>query len=120
VNLERSLRLADRLDGHLVSGHVDGVGRIRSAARNAESVVLWIEAPATLVRYVAEKGSIAVDGVSLTVNELAGAAFRVNLIPFTADHTTLGALAADARVNLEIDLVARYLERLLSKGAVPG
>jgi riboflavin synthase len=120
VNLERSLRLADRLDGHLVSGHVDGVGRIRSAQRDAESVVLWVEAPAELGRYVAEKGSIAIDGVSLTVNQLDGQAFRVNLIPFTAEHTTLGRLVPGARVNLEIDLVARYLDRLLSGGAGPG
>ncbi len=94
VNLERSLRLADRLDGHLVSGHVDGVGSIRSAARHAESLVLWIDAPADLGRYVAEKGSIAVDGVSLTVNELDGPGFRVNVIPFTAKQTTLGDLEA--------------------------
>jgi riboflavin synthase len=113
VNLERSLRLSDRLDGHLVSGHVDGVGIVRSAARNAESIVLWVDAPAELGRYVAEKGSIAVDGVSLTVNELDRAAFRVNVIPFTADHTTLGDLAQGARVNLEVDLVARYVGRLL-------
>jgi riboflavin synthase len=120
VNLERSLRLADRLDGHLVSGHVDGVGRVRSAQRDAESVVLWVEVPPELGRYVAEKGSIAIDGVSLTVNQIEGHAFRANLIPFTADHTTLGRLVAGARVNLEIDLVARYLDRLLSETRGPG
>ena len=120
VNLERSLRLSDRLDGHLVSGHVDGVGSVRSATRDAESIVIWIDAPAELGRYVAEKGSITVDGVSLTVNEIEEAAFRVNVIPFTAANTTLGQLDAGAQVNLEVDLVARYVSRLLSGGADPG
>jgi riboflavin synthase len=114
VNLERSLRLSDRLDGHLVAGHVDGVGSVRSATRDAESIVLWIDASAELLRYVAEKGSITVDGVSLTVNELQGEGFRVNVIPFTAANTTLGRLDAGACVNLEVDLVARYVFRLLS------
>jgi riboflavin synthase len=114
VNLERSLRLSDRLDGHLVTGHVDGVGSVRSATREAESIVLWIDASAELLRYVAEKGSITVDGVSLTVNELQGEGFRVNVIPFTAANTTLGRLDAGAHVNLEVDLVARYVFRLLS------
>ena len=114
VNLERSLRLSDRLDGHLVSGHVDGVGSVRSATRDAESIVIWIDAPAELGRYVAEKGSITVDGVSLTVNEIQGTGFRVNVIPFTAANTTLGRLDAGAQVNLEVDLVARYVSRLLS------
>jgi riboflavin synthase len=118
VNLERSLRLSDRLDGHLVSGHVDGVGSVRSATRDAESVVIWIDAPAELGRYVAEKGSVTVDGVSLTVNEIEGNGFRVNVIPFTAANTTLGRLDAGARVNLEVDLIARYVGRLLS--GVPG
>jgi riboflavin synthase len=120
VNLERSLRLADRLDGHLVSGHVDGVGTVRSATRDAESIVIWVDAPAELGRYVAEKGSITVDGVSLTVNEIQGAGFRVNVIPFTAANTTLGRLDAGARVNLEVDLVARYVSRLLSGTPDPG
>lgn len=120
VNLERSLRLSDRLDGHLVSGHVDGVGSIRSATRDAESIVIWIDAPAELSRYVAEKGSITVDGVSLTVNEIEGAAFRVNVIPFTAANTTLGRLDAGAHVNLEVNLVARYVSRLLSAAVDPG
>jgi riboflavin synthase len=114
VNLERSLRLSDRLDGHLVAGHVDGVGSVRAATREAESIVVWIDAPAELGRYVAEKGSITVDGVSLTVNELQGNGFRVNVIPFTAANTTLGRLDAGAFVNLEVDLVARYVSRLLS------
>jgi riboflavin synthase len=120
VNLERSLRLSDRLDGHLVSGHVDGVGTVRSATRDAESIVIWVDAPAELGRYVAEKGSITVDGVSLTVNEIQGAGFRVNVIPFTAANTTLGRLDAGARVNLEVDLVARYVSRLLSGTPDPG
>ena len=114
VNLERSLRLSDRLDGHLVSGHVDGVGSVRSATRDAESIVIWVDVPPELLRYVAEKGSITVDGVSLTVNEIDGTGFRVNVIPFTAANTTLGRLDAGARVNLEVDLVARYVSRLLS------
>jgi len=120
VNLERSLRLSDRLDGHLVAGHVDGVGSVRSATRDAESIVFWIDTPPDLLRYVAEKGSITVDGVSLTVNELQGAGFRVNVIPFTAANTTLGRLDAGGRVNLEVDLVARYVRRLLSGGPEPG
>ena len=120
VNLERSLRLSDRLDGHLVAGHVDGVGSVRSATRHAESIVIWIDVPAELLPYVAEKGSITVDGVSLTVNELQGEGFRVNVIPFTAANTTLGRLDAGARVNLEVDLVARYVSRLLTGGSEPG
>jgi len=120
VNLERSLRLSDRLDGHLVAGHVDGVGSVRSATREAESIVIWIDTPAEIVRYVAEKGSITVDGVSLTVNEVRGEGFRVNVIPFTAANTTLGRLDAGARVNLEVDLVARYVQRLLTGGSEPG
>ena len=122
VHLERALRLSDRLDGHLVSGHVDGVGRVLRAERSAESVVIRVLAPPELGRYIAEKGSIAVDGVSLTVNEVrdeaGGAAFRVNIVPFTADATLLGGLAAGAAVNLEVDLLSRYVERLL--GGAPG
>jgi riboflavin synthase len=114
LHLERALRLGDRLDGHLVAGHVDGVGRVVSLAKAQESWVLWVEAPEALSRYVAEKGSIAIDGVSLTVNEVDGARFRVNIIPYTAVETRLGLLRPGDRVNLEADLIARYLERLLA------
>ena len=113
VHLERALCLGDRLDGHLVSGHVDGVGTIRARQDAAESIVLWIDLPLPLQRYVAEKGSITVDGVSLTVNEVDSAGFRVNLIPYTQIHTVLAERRPGDRVNLEVDLVARYVERLL-------
>ena len=114
VNLEPALRAGDALGGHLVSGHVDGVGTVVSQATDARSTRLLIEAPAGLARFIARKGSVAVDGVSLTVNEVAGARFGVNLIPHTRDVTTLGNLIAGAAVNLEIDQVARYVERLLA------
>ena len=111
------MRLSDRLGGHLVAGHVDGVGlvtRFGRAASDGENVELEIEAPAELARFIAGKGSIAVDGVSLTINAVAGRRFSVNLIPHTLAVTTLGSLASGARVNLEVDMVARYLERLTS------
>jgi riboflavin synthase len=113
VNLERSLRLADRIDGHLVSGHVDGVGVVSAFEELGGSARLEIEAPAELSRYIARKGSIAVDGVSLTVNAVEGTRFEVNVIPHTRAVTTLGGLARGSRVNLEIDMIARYAERLL-------
>ncbi len=116
VNIELALRLADRLGGHLTSGHVDGVGSVTVFAPIAGdkqgSYLLEIEAPAELARFIAPKGSIAVDGVSLTVNEVSGARFAVNLIPHTLAVTTLKRLAPGARVNLEIDIVARYVARL--------
>ena len=118
VNIELALRLADRLGGHLTSGHVDGVGTVtRFAAIAGDAYGSWfleIDAPAALARFIAAKGSIAVDGVSLTVNEVAGARFAVNLIPHTLNVTTLQRLVPGAAVNIEIDLVARYVERLLS------
>ena len=110
VNLEKALAVGDRLGGHLVSGHVDGIGAVTSFADG----VLRIRAPRELARYVARKGSICVDGVSLTVNRVEGDTFEVFLIPHTLEVTTLGRLAAGATVNLEVDLVARYLERLLA------
>lgn len=118
LHLERALRLGDRLDGHIVSGHVDGLGRLRSIQEQAESWVLWIEAPAALSPYLAEKGSVCVDGVSLTVNEVDGpatgpCALRVNVIPFTARSTAIAGYRAGRALNLEVDLLARYLERLL-------
>ena len=118
VNLEKALRAGDRLDGHLVSGHVDGVGRVASFERVGESSQLRVAAPPALARYLAHKGSIAVDGVSLTVNGVVDGAqaceFSVNLIPHTVAHTTLGELAVGRRVNLEIDTIARYVERMLA------
>lgn len=117
VNLEKALRLGDRLGGHLVTGHVDGVGRVTRFERAGECWTLAVEAPAALVRYIARKGSITVDGVSLTVNAVEGAEFSVNLIPHTLEVTTLKRLAPGAAVNLEIDLLARYVERLASAQA---
>ena len=113
VNLEKSLRLADRIDGHLVYGHVDGVGRVLAFDDLGGSARLRIEAPAAICRYIAKKGSIAVDGVSLTVNAVEGSTFEVNIIPHTKAVTTLRNLAPGARVNLEVDMLARYVERLL-------
>ena len=115
VNLEKAMRLSDRLGGHLMAGHVDGVGsvtRFERAASDGENVELEIEAPAELARFIASKGSIAVDGVSLTINAVAGRRFSVNLIPHTLAVTTLGSLASGARVNLEVDMIARYVARL--------
>jgi riboflavin synthase len=116
VNLEPALRLGDRLGGHLTSGHVDGVGTVkRFAAIAGDAYGSWfleIDAPAELARFIAPKGSIAVDGVSLTVNAVAGARFAVNLIPHTLNVTTLRRLTPGAAVNLEIDIVARYVARL--------
>ena len=113
VNLEKALRLADRLGGHLVSGHVDGVGEVLRFDPVGDNRLLEIRAPAALARYIARKGSITVDGVSLTTNSVDGAAFSINLIPHTLDATTLGRLQPGSRVNLEIDLIARYVERML-------
>src|SRR5262245_2643597 len=112
VNLEKALRLADRLGGHLVSGHVDGVGTVARIAQAGDNRVVTFEAPRELARYIARKGSIAVNGASLTVNEVNGAEFSVNLIPHTLAASNLGALKRGERVNLEVDLLARYLERL--------
>jgi riboflavin synthase len=113
VNLERSLRVGDRLDGHIVSGHVDGVGEVVQLQDLGGSARVVFEAPAALARYIAAKGSIAVDGVSLTVNAVDGARFEVNLIPHTREVTSFRSLAAGRRVNLEVDMLARYVERML-------
>jgi len=115
VNLERPLKLGDELGGHLVSGHVDGVGEVVSRRPDGDSVRFSFRAPPNLGRFIAPKGSVAVDGVSLTVNEVDGPVFGVNLIPVTLRETGLGRLAAGDRVNLEIDLLARYLARLTDK-----
>ncbi len=115
VNLEKSLRLADRLDGHLVSGHVDGVGEVVAFDAVGESMRLVIEAPESLARYIARKGSICIQGTSLTVNRVEGARFEINLIPHTLSVTTLGTLSPGSRVNLEVDMIARYCERMLNR-----
>ena len=113
VNLERPLLAGQPLGGHYVTGHVDGIGRVTERAKEARSIRLTIELPAALARYVAAKGSVAIDGVSLTVNEVNGARFGVNLIPHTSLVTTLGALKPGDQVNIEVDIIARYLESLL-------
>ncbi len=116
VNLEKALRLADRLGGHLVSGHVDGVGEVISFKPIGESHELIIKAPKALAKYIARKGSITVDGVSLTTNAVKGRKFSINLIPHTVQVTTLKRLKAGSPVNLEIDLMARYAERIMAAG----
>ena len=113
VNLEKALRLSDRLGGHLVSGHVDGVGEVVAFTDISESWQLVVRAPQKLAKYIAVKGSITINGVSLTVNHVAGSEFEVNLIPHTLEVTTLNELKAGAKVNLEIDLIARYVERMM-------
>jgi riboflavin synthase len=115
VNLEPALRAGDSLGGHWVSGHVDGIAEVLATSNDARSLRVDFSAPNALARYVARKGSVTLDGVSLTVNEVDGVKFSVNLIPHTLEVTTLGRLATGARVNLEIDLLARYVERLSEK-----
>ena len=120
VNLERALRLGDRLGGHLVTGHVDGVGVVRELRPGPAHIQMKFELPGALSPFVIEKGSIAVDGVSLTVNAVKGNTFTVNLIPHTARETTLAALKVGDRVNLETDLIGKYVARLLSRDAAAG
>jgi riboflavin synthase len=115
VNLEKALRLSDKLDGHLVLGHIDGVGKVTKVERLGANRLLRVRSPAALARYIARKGSIAVHGVSLTVNAVRGAEFEVNLIPHTLAVTTLGDVRVGDRVNLEVDPLARYAERLLRR-----
>jgi riboflavin synthase len=115
VNLEPSLRAGDALGGHMVSGHVDALGVLRQTAEDARSRRMEFELPADLMRFVAPKGSICIDGVSLTVNKVEGLRFDVNIIPHTLKETTLGELRIGNEVNIEIDVVARYLERLMTK-----
>jgi riboflavin synthase len=117
VNLEPSLRAGDSLGGHWVSGHVDGLAQVLTTSADARSLKVELSAPKTLARYIARKGSVTLDGVSLTVNEVAGANFSINLIPHTLEVTTLGALRPGAHLNLEIDLLARYVERLNTEPA---
>ena len=113
VNLEKAMRLSDRLGGHLVSGHVDGVGEVVKFEPVGESYLLRIRAPRELSRFIAAKGSITINGVSLTVNEIRDGVFSINLIPHTVEVTTLKNLQPGARVNLEVDMLARYVDRLL-------
>ncbi|MCX7164766.1 MAG: riboflavin synthase [Rhodocyclales bacterium] len=113
VNLEKAMRLSDFIGGHLVSGHVDGVGEVEKFEKIGESHELVIKAPKALAKYIARKGSITVDGVSLTTNRVKGRRFSINLIPHTVEVTTLKRLHPGARVNLEVDLIARYVERML-------
>ena len=124
VNLEKALRAHDRLDGHLVAGHVDGIGRVSHFAPVGESWELRIDAPRALAKYLAYKGSITVNGVSLTVNSVhdhaAGCEISINLIPHTVQNTALGTLAAGSAVNLEVDLIARYVERMLGSADLRG
>jgi riboflavin synthase len=115
LNLERALKMGDELGGHLLSGHVDAVATLASRRTEGDSLRLVFEVPETYERAIASKGAVAIDGVSLTVNEVEGNRFGVNIIPHTQKETTLGALKAGDRVNLEIDLIARYLARLVGK-----
>ena len=120
VNLERSLKLGDEFGGHIVFGHVDGTATIARQTASGDSVVLDFEAPASLLAYLAPKGSVALDGVSLTVNAVEADAFSVNIIPHTLRNTTFGAAKTGDRLNLEIDMLARYVARSLDKGPVVG
>jgi len=117
LNLEPALRAGDSLGGHWVSGHVDGLATVLGTVADARSLRVELEAPAALARYIARKGSVTLDGVSLTVNDVEGTTFGINLIPHTLEVTTLGGLRPGARLNLEIDLLARYVERLSSMPA---
>jgi riboflavin synthase len=117
VNLEPALRVGDALGGHLVSGHVDGIGKMLARADDARSIRMTFEVPGELARYIARKGSICVDGVSLTINEVSGNTFGLNIIPHTAEVTTMGAYEAGTAVNIEVDLLARYIERMLGSDA---
>ena len=116
VNLEKALLAGQALGGHYVTGHVDGVGRLLSRHDDGRSVRMEFQVPADLARYVARKGSICIDGVSLTVNGATGDRFDVNLVPHTLEVTTLGDLRAGSRVNLEVDIIARYVERMMHPG----
>lgn len=113
VNLEKALMPTSRLGGHIVSGHVDGLGEIISFKQDARSLQYQVRAPDSLAKYMAEKGSITVDGISLTINALDGAVFSLNIVPHTADHTNVGDWHVGSIVNLEVDVLARYIERLL-------
>lgn len=114
VNLEKAVTPTTRLGGHMVSGHVDGIATVEQRLVRGQAIEFWVAAPSELGRYIAHKGSITIDGVSLTVNEVDGSRFRLTIVPHTAGETTLIALQAGDKVNIEVDLVARYLERLMT------
>jgi len=114
VNLEKALRLQDRLGGHLVSGHVDGVGTVKSISQDARSWHYEIEAPIEIAKYIAHKGSICINGISLTVNQVDGCVFDINIVPHTRQETTIKDFEVGTKINLEVDLLARYLERMMS------
>jgi riboflavin synthase len=116
VNLERAMRLSDRLDGHLVSGHIDGIGHIRSRMADANAIVIGISVPSSLLRYMIEKGSVAVDGISLTINSVEKDEFSVSIIPHTAQMTTLRSKSAGDAVNIETDMIGKYVERFMTAG----
>jgi riboflavin synthase len=115
VNLERAMRVGDELGGHIVTGHVDGVAEVKSVLPEGESQRVIFEAPVSVARFIAPKGSVALDGISLTVNEVDGTRFGVNIIPHTSKVTTFGRLKPGAKVNLEVDLMARYVARLVTR-----
>ncbi|GGW85859.1 riboflavin synthase [Alteromonas halophila] len=121
VNLEKAMRPTDRFGGHIVSGHVDGVGEVSRVIRHSDYIEFWINAPTSLAKYIAHKGSITVDGVSLTVNEVQGSEFMLWIIPHTLKETVIGSYETGTKVNLEVDVIARYLERLMlgDKAAEP-
>ncbi len=114
VNLERSLRVGDRMGGHMVSGHVDGVGSVKSKKKRGGSVEFRFTAPGQIMKYMVEKGSVAIDGVSLTVNAVEGGEFTVNIIPYTLAETTFGALRTGKPVNIECDIIGKYVEKLMT------
>lgn len=116
VNLERSLKIGDSLDGHIVSGHVDGIVTIQAIENSGDSHILTLLAPLAIAKFIAQKGSVTLDGVSLTVNNVQGAEFTVNIIPHTWQNTTLGTRKTGDKLNLEIDMLARYVARLLQVG----
>jgi riboflavin synthase len=115
VNLEKALQPISRLGGHLVSGHVDGIAEIVSVSPNARATEYWLKAPSQLLKYIPYKGSVAIDGISLTVNAIEGDRFKLTIVPHTAQETTIADFKVGTKVNLEVDQIARYLERLLGK-----
>ena len=117
VNLEKAVTATTRLGGHMVSGHVDGIAKVDACEHRGQAIEFWLTAPATLAKYIAHKGSITIDGVSLTVNEVKANSFRLTIVPHTASETTLINLKAGDSVNIEVDLIARYLERLMQPQA---
>jgi riboflavin synthase len=117
VNLERALRFSDRIDGHLVSGHVDGIGTITHKAKSANAIIVSISVPGSLSRYMIKKGSVALDGISLTINKCFPGSFEVSIIPHTAMLTTIGFKKAGDDVNIETDMIGKYVEQFLTKGS---